>query len=90
MTYAKIISTRRLSAESESESRISLPGSASAVSFPKITIPNSGEVEKPVRHLSIAEDNYATAWKTMQGRYKNRRVLSSVLIIGQPNLPASI
>jgi len=40
----------------------------------------NGETERLIRHLSLTEANYSTAWKTLEERFYNKRVLSNTLI----------
>ena len=39
-----------------------------------------GEAERLIRHLALTETNYTTAWKTLNERYNNKRVLAATLI----------
>lgn len=40
----------------------------------------SGEAERLISQLTLTEENYVTAWKTLQDRYNNKRVLVATLI----------
>ncbi|XP_033245213.1 uncharacterized protein LOC117187188 [Drosophila miranda] len=40
----------------------------------------TGEAENLIRHLSLTENNYTTAWNMLQERFSNKRVLSNALI----------
>lgn len=65
----------------------------------KRTIPNvqkiwylksslSGEAAKLIQHFSLSSENYEAAWKMLQDRYNNLRLLTSTLIqkiLSQPN-----
>lgn len=47
----------------------------------------SGEAEKFISHFSTTEDNYHSAWKMLQERYNNKRILVANLvekILSQP------
>ncbi|XP_055377929.1 uncharacterized protein LOC129609829 [Condylostylus longicornis] len=40
----------------------------------------SGEAEKLIRHLTVTESNYNTAWKILSNRYDNKRLLISNIL----------
>lgn len=40
----------------------------------------TGEAERIIRHLSLTESNYDTAWNILKDRFNNKRVLASTLI----------
>jgi len=40
----------------------------------------NGEAERLIRYLSLTEANYSTAWKPLEERFNNKRVLSNTLI----------
>lgn len=47
-----------------------------------------GEAERLLRHFSLTEENYLTAWKTLQDRYNNQRLLVASLVnklLSQPS-----
>lgn len=48
----------------------------------------SGEAEKLLRHLTLSEDNYASAYKILQDRYENSRLLTAALINKLLNQPS--
>jgi hypothetical protein len=39
-----------------------------------------GDAERLIRHLSLTERNYTTAWNMLEERFNNKRVLSTALI----------
>lgn len=46
-----------------------------------------GEAEKLLRHLTLSEENYVSAWKMLQDRYENPRLLAASLINKLLNQP---
>jgi len=51
----------------------------------------TGEAEQLIRHLSLTESNYTTAWTILTDRFSNKRILASTIIqqmLDYPNTSA--
>ncbi|XP_055374926.1 uncharacterized protein LOC129607776 [Condylostylus longicornis] len=60
-----------------------------SIKLPSIDIPKFDEAERYIRHLTITDANYSVAWKLLEERYNNTRLLVTNILdklIGQPSI----